>query len=95
MKLYELRVGLLGLRSLRDTYYFTSRTDALKSFREHKKQHRVVDLYQCCVNTNLKAGDWCKLLQSDAPGIHCELTPQDLISNRILIATFEKAKAAA
>jgi len=95
MRIYELRVASLGIIPLRDTYYFTSQTKAMKVFRKHKKEQAVVDLYECKVDTNLKADDWCKLLATDAPGSDCELTPQGLIFYRNLIATCApKAEAA-
>ena len=97
MILYELRVAELDTPRLRTTwtYYFTSQTEAMKMFRRHKKDHAVCDMYRCTVITDLKADDWCNLLASDAPGLFCELTPQDLITDRVLIATStDKAEAA-
>jgi len=87
MKLYEIRVANLGIMRLRDTYYSTSQAKAMALFRKHKKWGATVDLYHCEVDTNLKADDWCALLESDAPGTACNMTPQDRITGRTLIAT--------
>ena len=95
MKLYELRVAKLGIVRLRDTYYFTSQTDAMKSFRKYKKEQAVVDLYQCNARTNLKADDWLKLFESDAPGQTLTLTPVDLITDHVLVATYAPKEKAA
>ncbi len=88
MKLYEIRIANLGIMRLRDTHYFTSQTEAMKVFRESKKEQAVVDLYQVVVATNLKSADWCSLLASDSPGSTTLLTPQDLITDRVLISTY-------
>lgn len=95
MKLYELRVAELGIMRLRDTYYFTSEAAAMKKFNEHKNSASIVDLYRIDVMTKLKAVDWCALLAADAPGLECVLTPQKLITDRVLISTYQLEEEAA
>lgn len=94
MKLYEVTSRIAGIRS---TFFFTNKTDAMAMFRVEKKGPYTewVILHKCIVRTNLSATDWCNLLQADAPGQVCNLTPVDLIVDRELVSTYElEAKAA-
>lgn len=100
MKLYEVTSKAPDLSApvlLCETCYFTSKQAALVWFRMAKKLSglRWVRLSQCTVRIDLKAEDWCMLLEADAPGMTCELTPQDLVIESILLATFTPKEAAA
>ena len=83
-----------GKHSTRSTEYFTSKQAGVKWYTALRKKGllRWILLFKCDLTTVLKAEDWCQLLQGDAPGITCNLTPQDLITKRKLILKFEDEK---
>ncbi len=91
------RGGGQGIDLLRRTEYGTSQQWGLAQFNATKKALKalptpryegtgtkgpsvVLNLVE--LRTTLVAADWCALLQADAPGIVCDLTPQDLITSR-------------
>lgn len=88
MKLYEVKARLNGIHPF-ETKYFTSKDEVMKQFRKMKKRDvQWINVYLVTVNINLKSADWCKLLEADAPGLSCEVTPQDLITSHVLLATY-------
>jgi len=91
MNLYEVTSRAdKGSLSVRETAYLTSRQEAMKIFRELRKSAKTswVKLNQVKVRTDIKAAEWCVLLQSDAPGLVCDLVPGDFIVRRHTLESF-------
>lgn len=98
MKLYEVKVK--PATGHWRTWYRTSKGEATKIFNDqvkalkgqHQPHHALAWLNQVELKTALLAADWCQLLESDAPGPTCDLTPVDLIESRQVLKTWEGVK---
>jgi hypothetical protein len=91
MKLFMTKAKLAPSYHLR-AWYVTSKQEALVIFNAQVKKmkaagggNQLAEVYQVEVRTNLVAYDWCRLLESDAPGPTCDLTPVDLVVKSILL----------
>lgn len=97
MKLYELKIEAPwepgAAMYSRRWEYFTASGAAVARVTSIKKSLNgaglVAALNAVTMRTSLVAADWIKLLQSDAPGTYCELTPQDLVTSRKVLRTWE------
>lgn len=82
MNVYEVQYR--GKHQVKHTAYFSNKNDAQRYFNVNKRDEGVswTALNLCTVRTDLVLSDWIQLLESDAPGSQCSLTPQDLITHR-------------
>ena len=87
MKLYELIIERTRpIQALKACEYFTAsgaakaRVTAIKKMLDGAGLR--AQLSAVTLRTSLVAADWIKLLEADAPGDRCELTPVDLITDR-------------
>ena len=89
MKLYEVQTTLTKKSiTCQETYYFSSQSGARRIFNRNKRLETVlrVRFSSVKVDTRLKTEDWISLLESDAPGMTCTMTPIDRITSRQLLA---------
>lgn len=65
-------------------YHYFTRQDELKKeynslVRMKKNPVIAMQAWEIDINNALTLKDWLELVQSDAPGTYCVLTPQDLV----------------
>jgi hypothetical protein len=97
MKLYELKSESRPYPNeqsvVRSTEYMASLAEVKKRFNELKKEKGMSSLQasEVHVQSKLTKEDWVMLLQSDAAGTYCELTPVDFIYSRNPLKEWSKS----
>ena len=93
MRLYEY----IERTPTQERHYLTVKGDAISMFHRRVKELKAVHgiikqsvtVNQIEVRTNLVAAEWCDLLEADAPGPACEITPVDFITSRTQLKHWE------